>query len=195
MKNKQFETLIALTLELGAHSANIIDVKDISLDRSFRDLCTSNACGLYGQCWMCPPEVGQIDVLMEKIRQYEHALVYQTVTALEDSYDFEGMMEGKKRTYPLAQKLRKIFAQQGISTVLHLGAGGCGVCQICAKRAGEPCRFPELAMASLEAYGVNVSQLAKAAGMKYVNGQNTVTYFGAVLFCLDEEQTCVKKSL
>ena len=37
-------------------------------------------------------------------------------------------------------------------------------------------------MASLEAYGVNVSELASASGMKYINGQNTVTYFGAVFF-------------
>ena len=43
----------------------------------------------------------------------------------------------------------------------------------------------EQAMPSLEAYGVNVSQLAKTAEMKYVNGQDTVTYFGAVLFSLD----------
>ena len=33
--------------------------------------------------------------------------------------------------------------------------------------------------------GMNVSLLAKAAGMKYVNGQNTVTYFGAMLFSWD----------
>ena len=39
-------------------------------------------------------------------------------------------------------------------------------------------------MASLEAYGVNVSRMAQAAGMKYINGANTVTYFGAVLFSL-----------
>jgi hypothetical protein len=68
-----------------------------------------------------------------------------------------------------------------------LRAGGCGVCEVCAKRTGEPCRFPEKAMPSLEAYCVNVSELARAAGMKYVNGQNTVTYFGAVLFTPDGE--------
>jgi hypothetical protein len=43
-------------------------------------------------------------------------------------------------------------------------------------------------MPSLEAYGINVSELAKAAGMNYINGQNTVTYFGAVLFSLDGEK-------
>ena len=39
-------------------------------------------------------------------------------------------------------------------------------------------------MSSLATYGINVSKLAKAAGMKYINGQNTVTYFGAALFDL-----------
>jgi len=70
---------------------------------------------------------------------------------------------------------------------LHLGAGGCGVCKTCAKRTNEPCRYPKLAMASLEAYGINVSRLAAAAEMKYTNGANTVTYFGAVLFSINEQ--------
>jgi predicted metal-binding protein len=92
------------------------------------------------------------------------------------------MIAAKKMTYPLAQALRGVFAQAGMTHVLHLCAGGCGVCERCAKQDGQPCRAPELAMPSLEAYGVNVSALASAAGMKYINGQNTVTYFGAVLF-------------
>ena len=65
---------------------------------------------------------------------------------------------------------------------LHLGAGGCRLCPVCAKRTNEPCRHPQDAMASLETYGVAVSELAASCGMKYINGQNTVTYFGAVLF-------------
>ena len=133
---------------------------------------------------MCPPDVGDIDVMMDKVGEYDYALVYQTVTQLEDSFDFEGMISAKKKSNALAQDIRKIFIDLRITTVLHLGAGGCGVCEICAKRTGEACRFPEKAMPSLEAYGVNVSELAKAAGMKYTNGQDTVTYFGTVLFTL-----------
>ncbi len=179
MENKE---LVEKVIELGAYRANVIEAKDIVLDRVFRDICASNACGMYGKCYMCPPDVGDIDKLMAEVGDYDYALVYQTVTELEDSFDFEGMIEAKKRTYPLAQSLREIFADMNVSKVLHLGAGGCGVCKTCAKRTGEPCRFLEKAMPSLEAYGVNVSELAKASGMKYVNGQNTVTYFGAVLF-------------
>ena len=185
MENKLFELLVAEVMERGAYKANVIDVKDIKLDRAFREMCVANACGRYGKCYMCPPDVGEIEVLMAQVGEYDHALVYQTVTGLEDSFDFEGMIDAKKRTYPLAQSLRKVFADQNLTKLLHLGAGGCGVCEKCAKVTGEPCRFPEKALPSLEAYGVNVSELAKAAGMKYINGQDTVTYFGAVLFNVD----------
>jgi len=188
MKSKIFEKLLNAALELGAYKASIIDAKSVTLDSSFRDMCASNVCGVYGKCYMCPPDVGEIDVLMAKVRQYDYALVYQTVAELKDSFDFEGMINAKKQTYPLAQKLRITFNDLNITHTLHLGAGGCGVCKICAKKTNEPCRHPQQAMSSLEAYGINVSHLAKAAGMKYINGQNTVTYFGAVLFSLDGEE-------
>ena len=186
-KDDLFEGLAKAVTALGGYKASVISTKDISCDRCFRDMCASNACGVYGKCYMCPPDVGDIDKLMNEISEYSYALVYQTVTELEDSFDFEGMIEAKKKSYPLAQSLRGLFDDNGIEKVLHLGAGGCGVCKTCAKQTGEPCRFPEKAMPSLEAYGINVSELARAAGMKYINGQNTVTYFGAVLFDLCEE--------
>lgn len=185
MENKIFDTLTEKAIDLGAYKASVISTSDIKLERAFRDMCASNVCGMYGKCYMCPPDVGEIDELMAEVSEYDYALVYQTVTELEDSFDFEGMVEAKKRTYPLAQAFRAVFEDCDIKKVLHLGAGGCGVCKKCAKQTGEPCRFPEKAMPSLEAYGFNVSALAKSAGMKYINGQNTVTYFGAVLFSLD----------
>ena len=160
MENKIFDTLTEKAIELGAHKASVISAVEISLDRAFRDMCASNACGMYGKCYMCPPDVGDIDELMAEVANYGYALVYQTVSELEDSFDFEGMVEAKRRTYPLAQSMREIFKNSGIKKVLHLGAGGCGVCKSCAKQTGEPCRFPEKAMPSLEAYGFNVSSLA-----------------------------------
>ncbi|MBM3714098.1 MAG: DUF2284 domain-containing protein, partial [Actinobacteria bacterium] len=65
---------------------------------------------------------------------------------------------------------------------LQLTAGECSVCQVCAQVENKPCRFPEKAISSLEAYCMNVSTLAGLCNMKYINGQNTVTYFGAFLF-------------
>jgi len=172
----------ALAVSLGFHDARWIDRGAIVLNRSFRDQCAANACGLYGKCWMCPPDVGDIDLLMETIRGYDKGILYQSVHPLEDSFDFEGMQEGGRLHSERSRLLDRALRGVGYAGFLHLSKGGCGVCTPCAKAAGEPCRFPDKALPSLEAYGVNVSATAKNASMKYNGGVNTVTYFGVVLF-------------
>ena len=166
---------------LGAYKAGVVDLQDVRFDRAFRAMCETNACGNYGKCWMCPPDAGDIDALMNEAQSYQKALVYQTVGKLEDSYDFEGMMAAGQRMNRLTAAVRRKFRELGLENCLFLGAGGCRICPKCAKQDDEPCRHPDLAMSSLEAYGINVSVLAPQAGMKYINGANTVTYFGAVL--------------
>ena len=183
--NDTFSALSDAVMRLGAYKAAVISTVEIKLDKAFRDMCAANSCGMYGKCYMCPPHVGDADTLMRRVTEYEYALVYQTVAGLEDSFDFEGMVAAKRRTNLLVQELRKVLADKNISKTLHLGAGGCGACETCAKMKDEPCRHPELAMPSLEAYCVNVSELSAASGMKYINGRDTVTYFGAVLFDLN----------
>lgn len=177
-----FDSLVEQVLALGAAHVGIIPVSSVTFDRRFRDMCQSNACGNYGKCWMCPPDVGDIDQLIAEAKTYDSILVYQTIGTLEDSYDFEGMMEAANRHNKLARQLTELFDTLPCSQKLHLGAGGCHGCAVCAKRTNEPCRHPELAMRSLEVYGINVSELAAASGMKYINGTDTVTYFGALLF-------------
>lgn len=174
-------------LAWGACRVGIVPVEKIEFTPVFRKMCESNACGMYGRSWMCPPCVGPVEELIAKARTYRKALVYQTVDALEDSYDFEGMMEAGRRMNDLTQRIRSELGQQFGAGALHLAAGGCRLCPVCAKQTDEPCRFPDKALASLEAYGINVSSLAALAGMKYINGPDTVTYFGAVLFDRREE--------
>lgn len=180
--NKLFEALVSGVIEMGATRASVIEADKIETDKAFRDMCASNACGMYGKCWMCPPDVGEIGTLMESLKSYKYALVYQLVAELEDSFDFEGMVEAKKQFKKLTFKHKELWKDFDRKNLLFLGAGGCGVCETCTKKDGQPCRHPDLATPSLEAYGVNVSRLASVAGMKYINGANTVTYFGATLF-------------
>ncbi|MBE6631320.1 MAG: DUF2284 domain-containing protein [Ruminococcaceae bacterium] len=179
---KKIHELIEEIMDLGATRAALISAKEVKTDRRFRDICASNACGMYGNCWTCPPDAGDIDELMASLENYTSAIVYQTVGELEDSFDFEGMQEAGEKHNLLVRAVRKLFDSKEIGVGLHLGAGGCRICTVCAKRTNEPCRYPDLALSSLETYGINVSQLAETAGMKYINGSNTVTYFGAVFF-------------
>ena len=175
------EKMIQTLLDWGAYRAAVVEVRDIQFEPEFRKMCESNACGMYGRSWMCPPHVGKVEDLICQARTYRTALVYQIVDTLEDSYDFEGMMAAGERMNRLAAAVRRKFTDLGLEDCLFLGAGGGRVCSRCAKQDDEPCRHPDLALSSLEAYGINVSVLAPQAGMKYINGVNTVTYFGAVL--------------
>ena len=175
------DALAELALQSGADSAVAFDADVVSLNAAFRDACRSNACGNYGQCYMCPPDVGDILTLMDAVRAYPRAVLYQTVHALEDSFDYEGMAEAGARHAAVSQRLEQRLRAQNIGPHLHLSAGGCKVCDQCAKRDALPCRHPDLAMPGMESYGVDVARTAKAAGLPYINGQNTVTYFGMVL--------------
>ena len=179
-----FDRMMQTVIDLGAYKAAVIPAHLVETDASFRDLCKANMCGKYGRCWMCPPDIGEIESLMAKLRGYDYALVYQTVGELEDSFDIEGMGAAAERHNALADELQKVCADFPLTEKLCLSAGGCHLCERCAKLENQPCRFPDRAIPPLEGYGVNVSRLAAVSGMKYINGPNTVTYFGAVFFRL-----------
>ncbi len=70
-----FEEMKRQALALGACHANIIGAEQVVTDTAFRDICVSNGCGIYGKCWMCPPDVGEIHELMATLRTDSHALV------------------------------------------------------------------------------------------------------------------------
>ena len=168
---------------LSEHGARYgeAEVSQMRFDPEFRALCEKNTCGFYGACWTCPPDAGTLDELMKRVRGYERALVFQTVYPLEDSFDIDGMHEASVRHNRLVQAVQAAVKAGGEDCFV-LGAGACGVCNTCTKSEGKPCRSPERAVISLEACGVDVSQLAKLAGLKYINGANTVTYFGVLLY-------------
>ena len=179
--NKQ-ETILTLVRQAGAANAAPVPQSGILYDRMFRDICRGNACGRYGTCYMCPPDVGDIGELIARAKEYPFGVLYQSIGQLEDSFDFEGMTEAGKAHHACSQRIRQALEDARLGGCLHLTSGGCGVCERCAKPDGLPCRFPDKALPSLESYGVNVYATAQNAGLKYTNGTNTVTYFGLVLF-------------
>ena len=181
MEGRTILNLEQAALACGAAHAASLAVDQIVLDPMFRDVCKSNACGNYGKCYMCPPDAGDIYEMMERLRKYRRAVLYQTIHGIEDSFDIEGMLEAGARHVTVSQAIEKELRRQA-EEYLHLSAGGCRVCDRCAKRDELPCRFPEQAMPSLEGYGVDVYNTAAHAGLRYINGVNTVTYFGMILF-------------
>lgn len=177
------ETITQKALELGASRCGVTAVKEVTFDPGLRKNCEMNYCGSYGKNYMCPPDAGEIHQLIQQAQTYDHLLLFQTISPLEDSFDLEGMMEASERHGKLVDGISDYLeALPDSPRYMILGAGGCHLCQPCGKVTGDPCRHPDKAHASLETYGIYVAKLAEQCGMHYINGQNTVTYFGAVLF-------------
>ncbi len=175
------ELLIEKAIQFGAYRAYVIDVDKITFDEGLRNYCEVNYCGSFGKNYACPPDVGSVSVVIEKAKSYNKALIFQTIGQLEDSYDFEGMQEAASIHTDVSNKIDDEVKQQ-YTNYLQLTVGGCSVCKTCAIVDSLPCRFPDRAVSSLEAYCMNVSTLAGLCNMKYINGKDTVTYFGAFLY-------------
>jgi predicted metal-binding protein len=173
------QALLGEILALGADNAAVLSRDEVVLDRIYRSVCEQNGCGTYGRCYMCPPDIGDIDALIAEVRTYDSAVLYQTVSAIEDEFDIEGMLDAGRRQIVLSRAIEASFPFD--KPHLHLSAGACRVCESCAKRDGEPCRHPDQALSSLEAYGVDVYKTARNASIRYINGPLTVTYFGMIL--------------
>ena len=174
--------LIDQIISLGAAKAAPITAGQVVLAAAFRDACAQNSCGVYGKYWVCPPACGEIEDLMTRVRSYDQAILYESVGHFEDSFDFEGMVAARQAHGALSRKIEETLRAECPEERLHLSVGGCDLCKACTYPEGQPCLFPERALLSLEACGVDVYQTAKAAGLPYNNGANTVTYFGLILF-------------
>lgn len=176
------DTLLQAALGAGAQKAAMISQAQIVLSAEFRSICAQNGCGHYGRCWMCPPDVGDIQTLMAKVRRYPYGLMYQTVGSIEDGFDVEGMTARAAEHAQISQRVQAALTPLLPPGFTHLTCGGCRLCDDCAKRLKQPCRRPGQALASLEGYGVDVYQTVKHTELRYINGENTVTFFGMVLF-------------
>lgn len=112
--------------------------------------------------------------------QFKHAFVFNAVYPLEDSFDYENMIAGHHAFKTLCDDLYALVSKQD-SSFLLLSNEGCNRCKTCTYPTSS-CRMPEMLFPSLEGFCINVAALAKTSGISYNNGQNTVTYFGMLLY-------------
>ena len=75
--------------------------KDISaasapFDDEVRKMCEQNTCGKFGKSWTCPPAVGPVEELRSRIASYRDLMIFIKIYTLEDSFDWEGMLNSAK---------------------------------------------------------------------------------------------------
>lgn len=174
------DALIKIVEDAGAFQHGIINTSEVDFLPEVREMCEANVCHKYGTTWSCPPGLGTLEECRDRIRKYEKMLVFTLKCELEDSFDYEGMMAGMENFKKLCRKIDAAVKPR-LDNYMILSNEGCDLCKECTY-PDAPCRFPDRAHGSIEGYGILVSRLAKQVGVNYINGQNTVTYFGAIVY-------------
>lgn len=170
----------AIFKEIGIHEFGFITPNQIVFGDEIRAICESNGCRLYGSTWACPPAVGTIGDCRKRCMSYGTGMVFSSKYPLEDSFDIEGMDLGHKQFKEVCDRLYSLIKEKKCDFLL-LSNEGCIRCANCTYPESA-CRFPDMLFPSVEGFGIYVNKLAESAGIQYINGKNTVTYIGMLLF-------------
>jgi predicted metal-binding protein len=179
----QPEGLIKEALASNVTHAAVLETSSIQFHEAVRRACEQNVCRKYDTNWMGPPAIGPLSSLMEQVTRFKKGLLIQTVHQVRSNFDIKGMFEAGKVHREIFRELMKDLRRRyPEERFLPLDAGCCSFCEKCAFLDREPCRHPDEAVSSVEAYGMNVIALQKSAGLPYNNGKNSVTFVGLILF-------------
>ena len=174
-----YEKLSAKAMECGFTHCAPLDVSTLDFMQDVRDMCNGKQCNKYGKSWSCPPACGTLEEMRERVKAYSGGILVQTVGELEDSYDWEGIMETGKRHKENFTLMHDALASEKLS-VLAMGAGACMLCETCTY-PDAPCRFPDRMAASMEASGLFVSKVCTDNGLQYNYGPNKIAFTSCYL--------------
>ena len=173
------QELLDLAAQCGFDHAGALNVAAMRFDPAVRDMCAADRCRSYGRCWTCPPGCGTLEEISERAAAYRRGVLLQSTGQMEDDFDVEAMMDTER----LQKERFRAFVDRVRSEhpdCLPMSSGACSVCPSCTY-PDAPCRFPRLAIPSMEAYGLVVSQVCRDSGLPYYYGPQTITYTACVL--------------
>lgn len=173
--------MIALALEEGFSAAAMVDPAQIVFDPAFRPYCEENLCGQYGVNYSCPPDCGSPEQMKSRILAHRRALVLQSIWDISDYTDLPAIRQAKSAHNSVQLRLIEQLRAAGHDGPI-VGASGCALCSPCARKAGQPCRFPRLQYSCMSAYCIFVRKLAESCGMEYSPGDGLLAFFGMYVF-------------
>ena len=174
-----YENLTALAEECGFSFSAPLNISTLEFLQEIRDMCNADQCDRYNKSWSCPPACATLEEMRERVLKYDGGMLVQTVGELEDSYDWEGIMDAGLRHKTNFGRMWDMLEDQGLS-VYAMGAGACRLCDSCTY-PDEPCRFPQRMSASMEACGLFVSKVCTDNNLKYNYGQDKIAFTSCFL--------------
>ena len=156
-----------------------LEISTLDFMKEIRDMCNEGQCRSYNKSWSCPPACVSLEEIRERVKKYKYGILVQTVGEIEDSLDWDGIMETGARHKENFGRMRTELNKKH-PDVLALGAGECKLCETCTY-PDEPCRFPDRMEVSMEACGLFVSKVCKDNGLKYNYGADSIAFTSCFL--------------
>lgn len=164
----------------GFAAVEVISTQDLTFNHSFRKFCEQNACGNYGKNYGCPPYCGTPEEMEARVRRYENAVVFQSVTPVKDIFDDGETKAIKKKHTKMTLEAIEKYRAEGIAGE-PIMAGPCSFCETCRMQEGEPCVNEKMRFSCLSAYCIDAGQMAQACGMDMMWGGDSVSFFSLYL--------------
>jgi len=174
-----YKELEKIAKECGFTHYSPLDVSTLEFMQEIRDMCNAKQCRNYDTSWSCPPACAPVDEIKDNVQKYTKGILVQTVGDLEDSLDWDGIMENGARHKENFKKMRESLNQKQ-KKVLALGAGECKICEKCTYPE-KPCRYPDKMEISMEACGLFVSKVCTDNNLGYNYGSEKIAFTSCFL--------------
>jgi len=175
----KYEELAKLAKKNGFIHFAELDIDTLEFMQEIRDMCNPEQCRNYNKSWSCPPACATLEEMRERINNYKTGILVQTVGDLEDSMDWDGIMETGALHKENFGKMREELSASN-KKILALGAGECKICEACTY-PNNPCRYPEKMEISMEASGLFVSKVCTDNNLPYNHGPDTIAFTSCFL--------------
>ena len=168
--------------ELGIALVQEIDPGMLVPEQWVRNLCEEDKCGNYGKNYTCPPFVGALGEMRDRLANFHRGILFQYTAPVDVKGDRKRVEESKVDFHRKILQLEGFFTRRGIKELWGMIGGSCALCGVCHARIEKPCPRPEEARPSLESVGIPIIPLLEALGLDHAFHPDQITWTGCVLF-------------
>jgi predicted metal-binding protein len=141
-----------------------LDIQKIIPRESVRLKCLVPLCEYYDVCKVCPPHIPSVAEFREALESFRGAFLVVLREKIKDINLYREDFRAELKLGEAVSALELSAFQHGFYLAMGLTVGGCKLCAECAS-AGEACRHPYKARPSPEGFGIDVTELAREAGI------------------------------
>lgn len=168
--------------EIGFTACREFDPALLVPEERIREYCRENKCGSYGKNYTCPPHVGTLEELAERLKEYRNGLLLQYAKEIDAKNNLKRVLRTKNDFHRMILRMEADLRQHGIERMWGMTGGNCGLCRTCKVNKNKPCKHPDESRVSLEAIGIDVMALLEKIGLDGEFRSDRIIWTGCILY-------------